>query len=50
MVVRARWIITFAHAFLLKASRVLTGPEIVGSRPVVVTFETFRYFLDLSKL
>ena len=27
---------------IVKASRVLTGPEIVGSRPVVVTFETFR--------
>ena len=28
---------------VLKASRLLTGPEIVGSRPVVVSFETFRY-------
>ena len=27
---------------VIKASRLLTGPEIVGSRPVVVTFETFR--------
>ena len=27
---------------IVKASRLLTGPEIVGSRPVVVTFETFR--------
>merc|ERR1712079_442693 len=27
---------------VIKASRVLTGPEVVGSRPVLVTFETFR--------
>ena len=28
---------------VIKASRVLTGPEVVGSRPVLVTFETFRW-------
>ena len=31
---------------VVRASRVLTGPEIVGSRPVVVTFETFRWDED----
>ena len=30
---------------VIKASRVLTGPEVVGSRPVLVTFETFRWGL-----
>ena len=27
---------------LVKANRILTGPEILGSRPVVVTFETYK--------
>ena len=32
---------------IIKASRVLTGPEVVGSRPVLVTFETFRWEIVL---